>query len=228
LLEVFDLSIEHESSVGALVSLVALLVSGLSSLPAGDLALHFSRVGLKASRSDVGARARSSAHSSGGSNSNSTVSVSDDGTHGLVSLLLTGSELGNGHVLVLLVGVLSFVADLVLEFFGLLSSLEESASSLSSILDGRVVVSSSSADFVDGLLGNGVDNQDWDSHDEHEDAYRGEDTGVEESAATLIGLLDLPREGSSNEEVDSNDVEEHLGTSDQVFERAVQTVEFEE
>lgn len=228
LLKVLDLSIEHESSVGTLVSLVTGFMSGLSSLPAGNLALHLSGVGLEAFRSDVSARARSSAHSGRGSNSNSLISLSDDGTNALVSLFLASSKLGNGHVLVLLVGVLSFVGDLLLKFFGLLSGLKESASSLSSFLDGRVVISSSSADFIDGLLRNGVDHQNWDSHNEHEDAYRREDKGVEDSAASLFGCLDLVSEGSSNEEVESNDVEDHLGTPDQVLESAIQTVEIKE
>jgi len=151
-IKVLDLSIENESSVGTLVSRSVSFVSSLSSFPASDLALHGSGVGLEAFRSDVGARARSSAHSSRGSNSDSLISLSDDRSNGLVSLLLALSELGNGHVLELRVGVLSFVGDLLLKLLSLLSGLEESASSLSSFLDGRVVISSSSAHLVDGPL----------------------------------------------------------------------------
>jgi len=133
-----------------------------SCFPSSDSSLHRFGVGLQAFGRDFFAWARCSAHSGGGSSGDGGVGVSDDGTDVFVHCFLTGGEFLDSLVLEITVFLLGLL------FHGL----EESTSS-GSLDDRTVIISSGSAYFVNSLFRDSLDHEDWDGHNEHEDAYWG-------------------------------------------------------
>jgi len=194
-------------------------VSIKSCFPSSDFSLHRFGVGLQAFGRDFFAWACFSAHRGGGSSSDGLVGVSDDGTDEFVKTFLTEGELIFSHVLEFAILLLGLV----------FQCLEESFFSGRLIGDDRaVIISSGSADLVDSLFGDSLDHEDWDGHNEHEDAHWGKEQGVAEGAPFALLLSDTESESTDGDEVDSDDVEDDLNTFDKVLKRTLHSVEIKE
>lgn len=187
--------------------------------------MHGFAVGFRSSTLDRCARALVSAHGGGRGNLDSGIGGLDDGANEFVSGFASSSKLFGGVVFEITIGFFSLSFSISLNLIGdglvLGNSLEKSGARF-------FRVSSSSADLVDVVFTDAVDHEDRDSDNEHENDNWGEHGTVEEGAAGLLLLSDDKGESSSDEEVDTDDVEEALGSRDKVLNGTIKSIQIEE